>query len=152
MHGENQKNDNPVDGSEWSFQNFNSTYSMCWSVGSVSGSMSENNEFRIFYRMVPFLKISMKSIFKILKKIVRLNSSSRLHFQKNKAIIKNATQMMPNHKVSSSLNDWMCLKTTLTLSNLKRKNVEIRRKKSKKDGNYTGKLHLMSPRGFRPFS
>jgi len=73
--------------------------------------------FRILYRMVSFLKISVKDIFKILK-IVRLNSSIRLHFQKNKAKIKNATQVMPNHTVSSSLNDWMCLKTTLTLRNL----------------------------------
>jgi len=56
--------------------------------------------------------------FQNFEKVVRLNSSISPHFQKNKAKIKNATQIMPNHIVSSSLNDWMCLKTTLTLRNL----------------------------------
>ena len=30
-----------MDGSEWSFENLNS---LCWSIGSISGTLSENEE------------------------------------------------------------------------------------------------------------
>lgn len=38
-----------MDGSEWSFQNLNS---LCWSVGSISGSMSEDNERRFLVNVI----------------------------------------------------------------------------------------------------
>jgi len=55
------KLDKQVDGSEWSFQNLNS---LCWSVGSISGSMSEDNErrFLVNVKKVSFEPKNVKNV------------------------------------------------------------------------------------------